>query len=401
MTVDQQPNQPPSAAKAHQDRMNEMPKWRTIGLLTAVSTFAQVGQFGIAFLLYPLALTVRQCTGWQIGLVSGSLWAGMALGLLAAPLLVRRFGHDRVVLAGLMISVIALLLTPLLPWVIWLVTALAMGLGFGLRWIGNETWLYAILPQSSRGRLVGLHEMLIGISAVVGPALISLLGSGSRSFMAAALFTSSAALPLLLARSDRVAVPESPTLTQPLPYSWLAGLARPGSLIAGLGGAMEGAVLGLFGRFGQEHGLAPDQLAWMLSILGGGAMLMQWPLGWLADHLGLRRTSWAAIGLTAGCAALLLCRPGQPWLAVGVFLLGGALAGYLTLGMVAATAGLDDADMATEVGRVSLAYSAMSAIGPVAAGIMMSLAGGEALMWLVLVLCATLSLRLRTAFNRH
>ena len=42
--------------------------WRTIGILIAVSALAQVGQFGIVFIVLPLWLTERGLDAAQLGL---------------------------------------------------------------------------------------------------------------------------------------------------------------------------------------------------------------------------------------------------------------------------------------------------------------------------------------------
>ncbi|WP_374356724.1 MFS transporter [Chitinimonas sp.] len=373
-------------------------RWRGIVALTAVSCAAQIGQFGIAFVLYPLALSARGGAPWQLGLVGGALWAGMAAGLLLAPRLIRRHGHGATVGAGLLVSGLALLLSPSLPTSSWVALAFACGLGMGLRWIGNETWLYDILPEKARGRLVGLHETLLGIAAVLGPVLIGWLdAAGSRIFVVAAAFCLLAALPLYLARAYRVPAHADHESASSF-AAWLRGLARPGALIAGLGGLMEGALLGLFAAYAGWRGLDTAQAAWLLSAYGAGAMLLQFPLGWLVDHRGLRVGTVVTAVLTAVCAVLLWPGLCNGWtLGALMFVFGGAQAGFLTLGMIAATDGLGGAEMAGEVSRVSLAYSGLSALGAPLVGLLISASSGAAL----LVFTVIVALLLATLVQRH
>jgi MFS family permease len=72
-----------------------------IAVLDATSLLAQIGQYGIAFVLFPLALQARGVAAWQIGVVSSALWLGMLVGLLMAPSWVARHGHLATLLAGL------------------------------------------------------------------------------------------------------------------------------------------------------------------------------------------------------------------------------------------------------------------------------------------------------------
>ena len=50
--------------------------WRTIGALNLVSTLAQVGQFGIAFVMLPVWLAAQGAQAHQLGMFAASLWLG-------------------------------------------------------------------------------------------------------------------------------------------------------------------------------------------------------------------------------------------------------------------------------------------------------------------------------------
>lgn len=369
--------------------------WRAIAALNAVSVLAQIGQYGIAFVLFPLAMQARGLPAWQIGAVSSAVWVGMLLGLVSAPRALARFGHAAVVCAGLALSSLALLMTPALPVAAWALTAAICGFGLGWRWIGNETWLYGIVASRSRGRIVGLHEALISIAGVAGPAIIALLGvAGGAAFAAAAFFSAVAGAPLWWARGSRLPWPARRPRrpwTAARRRSALRSFLSLGAVIAGVGGLIEGALLGLFPVYAAERGLDSAQTAWLLAIFGIGAMLLQLPLGWLADTRGLRPSAWLAALTVAACALILgTTQPGAAVFAALMLLLGGALAGFLTLGLVAAAKTADAAQLADEVSRVSIAFTGMSVLGPLLAGALASAAGGRSLM--VFVCIAALAL---------
>ena len=142
--------------------------WRTITALNTVSTLAQIGQFGIIFVIVPVWLALQGLSAAQLGLFAASLWMGQMPGLGLAPWLCRHWGARTVVVVGLAGSVVALLgiaWVPMasLPWPAYLACGLLAGLGMGLRWVGLEPWLYNIAPAHARGRLVGFHETLAGL----------------------------------------------------------------------------------------------------------------------------------------------------------------------------------------------------------------------------------------------
>lgn len=266
-------------------------------------------------------------------------------------------------------------------WTFW---AALSGVGYGLRWIGNETWLFGIVPNESRGRIVGFHESVLALAAVIGPGLIALTGAQHWiAFAAASAFTLSAGLPLWLAGRSTMPTTAGSRSTQP---NWvrirsaLTGFLAGGTLIAGIGGLIEGGTVSLFPVFASDKPLDTSEAAWMLSVFGLGAMLLQFPLGWLVDAKGFR-TAIACTGIaTALCATALVAPVHEIALGGLMFVLGGAITAYLTLGIIAATRDSNPDVLATEVSRVSIAFTGLSAIGPLIAGGLVTVFGGGALM---------------------
>ena len=366
------------------------PRHQFLGIasLNATSLLAQIGQYGIAFVLFPLALQARGAAAWQIGGVSSALWLGMLSGLLVAPSWVARRGHLNALMAGLAASVLALALTPWFALPGWIATAFFTGWGLGLRWIGLETWMYAVAPVRSRGRIVGLHEALLGIAAVLGPVVVAWFGAlAAAPFLVAALSVGLAVVPLVGTRGIRlVRAPVAPP-ARASAQRLVAELRRyrsVGVLIAGLGGMIEAAWLALFPVYAAAHGLDAERVAWLLTLFGIGAMAWQFPIGWLADATGLRGV---ALGVTAATlAAALLSTPLIPFavpFAALTFVLGGVMSSFLTLGILAATLANHPAELDAEVSRVSIAYTALAAVGPVVAGALVTLGGPGVLMGFV------------------
>ncbi len=135
----------------------------SIVALNAVSTLAQIGQFGLATTLLPIALEAKKAMPDFIGTASSAFWVGMLFGLLVAGKLTRQFGYRNTVILGLVVSALSFAFMPILDWHWWALPPAVIGFGMGLRWIANETWLYRLAPEHARGRVVGIHETLIGI----------------------------------------------------------------------------------------------------------------------------------------------------------------------------------------------------------------------------------------------
>lgn len=355
-------------------------RWRGVAALNGVSTLAQLGQYGLGTTLLPLALQARGAGAGHIGLVSSLFWVGMLAGLLSAGRLTRRGGYRGAVVAGMAVSALAFLALPVLPPSAWGLPSALIGLGLGWRWIGNETWLYRLAPGAARGRIVGVHETLIALASVGGPLAVAALGTdGPQAFWLGAALCMAALPPLWLAPVLAANAPEAPPPAAVRTRRWALPL---GAGLAGVGGWVEGSLLSQLGGVLAGLGRPVEEAAGLLTLLGAGGMLCQFPLGWLADHHGLRSAArLCTAALAAVTLAVLLVPPTPALLAVTVFVVGGAAAGLLTLGMVEAAQGEHAEDITTRVQQVSLVYTALSACGPALAGLLIERSGQPALLW--------------------
>jgi hypothetical protein len=177
--------------------------WRNIILLNMVSTLSQIGQYGIGFVVLPLWLVDRGFEAQNAGIFAGMQWTGMLIALFLAPVLVVKLGAKFTVSAGLILSVFAFFNLILFDIQLAFLSAILTGMGVGLRWIANETWLFRMIPSESGGRIVGVHEALIATAGVIAPAFPLWLGiAGHTVFFVGIVFTVLALLPLWFAKND-------------------------------------------------------------------------------------------------------------------------------------------------------------------------------------------------------
>lgn len=371
--------QPPTMAP-----MQKPPEfdWRTISALNGVSTLAQVGQFGIAFVVLPVWLAQQGLDAAQLGMYAASLWLGQLPGLALAPALCRRFGARRVIVGGLLCTVLAMGWMALVAWPFWLAGGALAGLGLGLRWIGLEPWLYHIAPAEARGRLVGFHETLIALAPIVAPLLANLFDlQGHAVFWIGAAFAGAALLPLTLARSASHDPSTSQGAAAPAPARAVRWdrIFQQGVVIALAGGMMEAAVSGLFAVFTLDRGFSASRTAELLAVFGLGGLLLQYAVGWLADHRGLRLTALLCAGCTVLVCAALATPLDDVALVIAVFLLGGFITAFLTLALIASTT-TRFGSMAGNVSMISMLYTLSAIAGPLIAGASIKASNGNALM---------------------
>ncbi len=374
------------------------PKHRNISIvaLNAVSTLSQIGQYGLGSMLVPIAMVAKGASPEQIGLTSAAFWLGMLLGLLLARQLIQSLGYRLTVIIGLVVSALSFSLMPFIDWHWWLIPAALIGFGLGLRWIANETWLYQLAPADARGRIIGIHETLISLAAIFAPIIIVSIGVAKPTvFLVAAATIMLAILPLFIAatlpvteRSSTIKLDDALPrfhLTKKLKQA-ITFLMGFGALIAGLGGWMEGSILAFLPVYCKDIGLDSSDVAWLLTILGIGAMTCQFAIGWLADNKGVLWTA-KLCALAAFLALMISIIFGKDFLslAITMFILGGVGGGLLTLGIFWATLDSTADSLNNRVRQVSIIYTLLSAAGPFIAGFVVSHSSSGSLFWQQLV----------------
>ena len=253
-----------------------------------VSVLAQFSQYGLGTTLIPIDLKVRNATPETIGVTSGAFWLGMLVGLIVAGQLTRKLGFRMTLVCGIAMSSLSFVLMPLINWHLWAIPAAAIGFGTGLRWIALETWLYSLVPANARGRIVGIHETLLGIAAILGALLVVVIDATKPdAFWIAVIVMLIGFIPLTFATTIN-AHPKEKQAGFNLDVKYWLGF---GAIVAGLGGYVEGSLLALLPVYSADAGLTAKDAAWLLTIFQIGAMAFQFPIGWMADKHGLIKTT--------------------------------------------------------------------------------------------------------------
>ncbi len=363
--------------------------WRGIVALNAVSTLSQLGQFGIGFIVLPIWLAARGVGALELGIFGAVEWTGMLLALLLAPKLLKRYLPKQVILASLVLTTIGFVTAIYFTWPMWISTAALVGFAIGLRWIANETWLYRITPKNILGQVVGVHEALIALGAIIPPALVTVLTTAdSKIILLGIMFNLFAAMPLMLIASEKrpVKAPEQHKVVKGKDSGFfnLDEITKLGVYLAGVGGMIDGAVFALFPLFGLGRGFSETQIAFLLTIMGVGALALQYPLGWLSDRKGIVGIGLLAAFITffAVCAMAIVSMNFQVF-TIFSFLFGGAAATFLTFGVIAAASANDHDHMAENMSKISISFTICSIIGSFFAGFATERLGGDALLWVV------------------
>jgi MFS family permease len=240
---------------------------------------------GVAPLL-ALSLESRGISTLLIGFNASMSAIGVILTTTISAWFIKRFGAVSSLLCGSGLILIAILLFPLFDQLsVWFILRFMMGVGLAFPWVVSETWLNMITPAALRGRTMATYTLVLALGFVVGPFVIAWVGTeGPLPYLIFAVFVGLSALPILSVRHL------APTMDVPS-HTKLGKLAIAAPTIfaaAMLSGITDAATFSFMPLYGLRVGFDEGYAVSLLSIFLAGNLLLQYPIGWLADHFSRR-----------------------------------------------------------------------------------------------------------------
>ncbi|WP_146591583.1 MFS transporter [Puniceibacterium confluentis] len=262
-------------------------------------------------------------SAFEMSVVMSAYFAGFLFASRMTPGMIRRVGHVRVFAAlGSFISAI-IILYPAWPnpWV-WALGRVAIGFCFCGVYVTAESWLNNSASNENRGQALSLYMIVqtVGIIAAQGLLLIP-DPSGFLLFVVPSVLVSIAFAPILLSISPTPAF----ETTKGMSLIQLYHTSPLGCVGMFLLGGVFAAQFGMSAVYGTLAGLSLGQISLFVSSFYIGAMVLQYPLGYLSDRMDRRRlvTVVAAAGGIAATVAVFSASNYYVLLAAA-FLIGGA-----------------------------------------------------------------------------
>lgn len=342
-----------------------------------IFTVSVVGlSMGATLPLVALRLHGAGAGSLAIGLMSALPAAGMILSAVLVNRLCQHFSGRQLYLMcfALCLAASAALLpeAPSLP--ILAAARLLLGLGMGVLVILGESWVNELCDERKRGQIVALYAACFTGCQLGGPAMISLFGANSDWPVLVVLVCNLLALTWVwhsLPADWSEAAEDAPRSFSLLGFVRVAPALCLGVLFFAF---FDAVVLSLFPVYASNHGWAVGIAALMASVILGGDMLFQVPLGWLSDRVDRR-----ALHLACGVVTLILGLS-LPWLISqqdalwpALVLLGAAAGGIYTLALVLIGERFRGPDLVTANACVGMLWGVGSLLGPLLSGALMDL----------------------------
>jgi len=307
---------------------------------------------------------------FQMSFVMSAYFIGFLGGSRMAPDLIRRVGHVRVFAAlASFISAVMILYPAFANPIAWFAGRVIIGFCFSGVYVTAESWLNNAADNRNRGKALSLY-MIVQMVGIVSAQGLLLVGdpSGYETFVLASVVISISFGPILLSISPTPAFDTAKRMS----LRRITEISPLGVVGMFLLGGIFSAQFGMSAVYGAAAGMTLAQISAFVASFYIGALVLQFPLGWLSDRADRRILIMgvAAIGCAAALGGMML---GGHYriLLVAAFLTGGMTNPLYSLLIAHTNDYLEHDDMAAAAGGLVFINGLGAIAGPLLTGWLM------------------------------
>jgi MFS family permease len=337
---------------------------------------------GMHFTLIGLRGGLEGFSSAELAIVTSGYFVGFLSGARLTPVLIRRVGHVRVFAAlGSFMSAGLIAFTLLAePWA-WTVLRVLVGFCMSGIYVAAESWLNNAATNETRGKVLSAYMIAQTLGIIGAQGLLTLGDAGAATlFIGASILVSISFAPILLSVKPAPVV----EVAQPMSLRKLFTSSPLGTVGIFLLGSLYATQSGMGAVFGTQIDLTADQVALFVAMLFAGALLLQYPVGWLSDRMDRRKLILGAALLGAAACSAGWLLGGQTWsLMLAAFFAGGVTTPLYALFLAYTNDFLANEDMPAASGGLVFTFGLGAIAGPLMTGWAMQGLGPFAF-WLVL-----------------
>ena len=319
-------------------------------------------------------------TTFHTGIMMSGYFIGLFIGSMVAPVLVNRVGHIRVFSALASLASISILFHGVYidPW-LWMAMRVVTGICFAGFYVVTESWLNDRASNQTRGKVLSVYMLIVtgGMGAgqfllnVAHPARIDL-------FILISAVISFGLIPILLT------VKPAPNFSTSSKMSLLELYrASPLAVIGnGLTGMGQGTIFGLGAIYAAQVLFSLQSVSLFMACFMIGALIAQWPVGYVSDHVG-RRAVMASLSLVAVvCSIVALFISKQGWqFYLTIVVLGGAAMPMYSICVAYANDRLEPHQIVGASGSLVMVAGFGAMIGPISIAWFMDAFSADFFFW--------------------
>lgn len=322
---------------------------------------------GMHFTLIGLRGGIEGFSAAELAIVTSGYFLGFLSGARLSPMLIKRVGHVRVFAALGSFMSAGLIAFPLLtePWA-WTLLRILIGFCMSGIYVTAESWLNDAATNQTRGTVLSAY-MIAQTMGIIGAQGILTLGDAGSSvlFIGASILVSISFAPILLSVSPAPQV----HVARPMGLRDLFSSSPLGTVGIFLLGGIYATQTGMAAVFGSQIGLSTTHIALFVAMLFAGALLLQYPIGWLSDRVDRRKLIFTAASIGAISCMLGWLVDGGLWLMMtAAFVTGGVTTPLYALFLAYTNDNLAAEEMPSASGGLVFTFGLGAILGPLITG---------------------------------
>ncbi|WNN43101.1 MFS transporter [Winslowiella toletana] len=337
-------------------------------VISAVTIFGLT--YGLSAPLIAITLANHGYSEAFIGINAAMHALGVLLIAPKLPWLCRTFSTRQLMFTAILAAAALLMMFPWLPIASWFVLRLLLGMATEVILVVTETWLNQVTVEQHRAKNLAIYTAMLSLGFALGPMILSLMGSGSNAFMLGGVIALAAALAMILSKTGFISSDHEVKRSL---AAWLKLI--PLALAATvLNAALECAGMNLLPLYAINLGWSESEATSLIAILLVGAIVLQLPVGWLADRFDRQRLIVILAALSTLGALVWPLALQHIWLARALlFVWGGVFVGIYTVIITLIGQRFRGAELAGAYAILSVGWGVGALIGPMLGGISMSM----------------------------
>jgi MFS family permease len=313
----------------------------------------------------------------EMSFIMSAYFVGFMISSRVTPIMIRRVGHVRVFAALASFISAVIILYPAVPHPLaWILGRVWIGFCFCGVYVTAESWLNNAATNETRGQSLSLYMIVQMVGIIAAQGLLNIPDpSGFLLFVIPSVLVSVSFAPILLAVSPTPAF----DATKPMKLIDLFRKSPLGCVGMLLSGSVFAAQFGMSAVFGAQAGLNVQQISIFVAAFYVGALVFQFPIGWLSDRSDRRILIGAVSGIGAMAAFIATFFSTEFYLIVlAAFFMGGMGNPLYALLIAHTNDFLEPEDMASASGGLLFINGLGAVAGPVVTGVAMERFGPQA-----------------------
>lgn len=348
--------------------------------------------YGLLMSLVGIRMQELGSSSLATGVVNASFFFGAILSSLSALKIITSVGHIRsfgVFAAFLTFASLGHTLTS--DAVAWVIFRALSGYSFYSMLLIIESWINVRTGSQDRSKVLSLYTVVFYLAISSGQLMLSIKDvTGFLLFIIAAMFIVLSLIPIAMTKVTEPTMLKVDTMSIPKLY----GIAKLAIVSSFAGGLLVGGFFTMAPVYTKSFGMSNESISLFMSAALLGALLAQWPIGWISDRLGRKIAILGVACISLFASALLWVYPRtEEMLFVGSFILGIAIFAIYPLSLARANDTTDENVSAVEISRALLmTYGIGSFMAPVLIGLGMNALGNESMFMLFAAISLALCL---------